>query len=324
MTEIRFNTKGHDGFIDFLKAYSILCVLFGHTFLWLDMVGYGLWAGMQVPFFILIQAFHCYKKEQYSFNIVKILKRVFIPFIVIEVVTFLIVSVTGEYTVKQLIDRFLRGGGYGPGAYYPWIYLQVALLLPLFGLMLKRCSRVVSLVVFLVLCEGLEVLCSIVHFPDTLYRLLCIRYFFLLYLAWGWVKKGIRIDAVTIVFSVISFLFIIYFEYFDGVNEPLFYNTNWKYHRWPCYYYVANGLTILLYMCWRKFNNNIFVNGLIRILSSSSYEIFLLQMSAIFLYNSTGINSVFSYMIWVFTIWMVSIIGGVVIHKWLERMGFYK
>lgn len=48
----------HDEFIDFIKAYAILCVLFGHTFgMALDYVAYGVWAGMQVPLFILIQTF---------------------------------------------------------------------------------------------------------------------------------------------------------------------------------------------------------------------------------------------------------------------------
>lgn len=74
---ISFNTKGYDVFIDFIKAYAIMCVLFGHTFLWLDKVGYGVWAGMQVPLFILVQAFHWYKKDKPVINFVKILKRVY-------------------------------------------------------------------------------------------------------------------------------------------------------------------------------------------------------------------------------------------------------
>jgi hypothetical protein len=77
---VYFNTHGYDPFIDFLKAYAIICVLLGHTFPYLDKIGYGLWAGMQVPIFIMIQAFHSLKKDNPKFIFSNLLKRIFIPF----------------------------------------------------------------------------------------------------------------------------------------------------------------------------------------------------------------------------------------------------
>lgn len=84
---ISFNKKGYDPFIDFLKAYAILCVLFGHTFPHLNEIGYGMWAGMQVPIFILIQSFHSLKKELTKLNIIKVAKRIFIPFAITTTIT---------------------------------------------------------------------------------------------------------------------------------------------------------------------------------------------------------------------------------------------
>ena len=108
---IAFNTSGHDDFIDFIKVYAIICVLFGHTFLWLDKVAYDIWAGMQVPLFILVQSFHAYKKEIASVNIWKILKRVFIPFVVIECIVFVISLSRSGFDYNALIVKGLIGGG---------------------------------------------------------------------------------------------------------------------------------------------------------------------------------------------------------------------
>lgn len=32
---------------------------------------------------------------------------------------------------------YLKAGGGGPGSYYPWLYLQFALILPFFGRLMK-------------------------------------------------------------------------------------------------------------------------------------------------------------------------------------------
>lgn len=109
---VTFNTKGYDGFIDFIKAYAILCVLFGHTFSpILDKVAYGVWAGMQVPLFILVQSFHSYKKDKAIVNIVKILTRVVLPFVVFEAITFGIAHFIGHVDCNILIHGVLTVGG---------------------------------------------------------------------------------------------------------------------------------------------------------------------------------------------------------------------
>ena len=134
MVTISFNKTGYDGFLDFIKAYAIICVLFGHTFLWLDKVAYGIWAGMQVPLFILVQTFHVYKKVNHRINLRKIFQRVLYPFILIELITLGLSILFLEHDFKELIDKGISGGGYGPGAYYPWIYFQVAIFFHYLGL----------------------------------------------------------------------------------------------------------------------------------------------------------------------------------------------
>lgn len=236
-----FNKSGYDPFIDFIKAYAIICVLIGHTFPYLDCIGYGLWAGMQVPLFVLVQAFHYLKKDVPVVTYKKKFWRIFFPFVLVEIIIFVIQLYIYHFNITELVYKFLKGGGTGPGSYYPWIYLQIALLLPLFKKLMQRLSKLQIAMAFLIMCERLEFGLSVINFPDWIYRLLALRYFFLIFLAWIWVEKGINIDIKAIVLSLLSFLSIIYFEYYSINDEPLFYNTAWNIHRWPCYYYVAFG-----------------------------------------------------------------------------------
>lgn len=111
---ITFNTKGYDPFIDFIKAYAIICVLIGHT-LPVNKLGYGLWAGMQVPLFILVQAFHFYKKDDSQVDFKKLYQRILLPFFKISLIEFSILCVvdkSSEYKTL-IISGLLNGGGTG-------------------------------------------------------------------------------------------------------------------------------------------------------------------------------------------------------------------
>ena len=198
---ISFNKQGYDPFIDFIKAYAIICVLIGHTvpYTYMMYAGYGLWAGMQVPLFILIQVFHYYKKENPKLSIKTLFQRIIFPFLIFGVFTFVILVLSGkEQDVKWLLIKGLRnGGGYGPGSYYPIIYLQITLLLPIFRVLFIKMSKKTLFWIFLFISEGLEILCSLTQPPAWLYRILAIRYVFLIYLGWLWVKDGIKMDWKT-------------------------------------------------------------------------------------------------------------------------------
>ena len=334
---IKFQTTGHDEFIDFIKSYAILCVILGHTFPLLDKIGYGIWAGMQVPLFILIQTFHYLKKERsFKINISKILGRVAVPFIIAEILTFIVALLVKKENASILIQEFIQKGGYGPGSYYPYIYLQITLLLPFFAILLKHSStvqwfrvqssefRVQSLlIVFLLLSEGCEILFSLTNFPDTIYRILAIRYIFLIYLGWLWVKDGVIINKTTILLSVLSLCAIIYFEYGPIDNEPWFYSTGWRFHRWPCYFFVANGFIAILHYVWKYLKNNKFIVNAVKTIASATYEIFLMQMSVIYLFTTKSItfttNVMLRYIIWLVIVWTISVGGGILINKIINK-----
>lgn len=285
---IIFNKVGYDPFIDFIKAYAIMCVLIGHAMVMHDYWGYGLWAGMQVPLFVLVQIFHSFKKETPHINIKKIFLRVILPYIIIQCIVLIFLLCKNS----SGLFSFIEGGGAGPGSYYPWVYIQIALLLPFAKKWIdkNREHPTKVLLSFLCICEAFEMLFSVIDMSDRIYRLLAVRYIFLLYLAWIWIKTGIVINRLTTILSVLSFIAIVYFEYFSVDDEILFYKTAWKFHRWPCYFFVANGGVYLLRLLFDFLQNNPFIMKIISLLAKCSYEIFLIQMFVLYVYPDSFIN----------------------------------
>lgn len=198
-------------------------------------------------------------------------------------------------------------------------------------MLLKKVNKTTALIVFLVICEGFEILFSVISIPNWIYRLLAVRYIFLIYLGWIWVKDGVIINVLSIVLSLLSLLAIIYFEYYKyfGIDDsPWFVHAGFAFHHWPCYFFVANGFTALLYLIWKRIRTNKKIVKATETLAASSYEIFLMQMSLIFLTpkNMFGFvgNSIVSYALYVVFIWSLSIIIGIYWFKIRTRSKIWK
>lgn len=314
MQSIPFNKTGYEPFLDYIKAFAIICVLIGHTFPYLSVIGYGLWAGMQVPLFVLVQSFHSLKKPEVKLNWPKLFWRIICPWLLVEATIFSLLGMKRGFDTS-LIFEFVNGGG-GPGSYFPWIYLQIAIILKFIRPMFDDGSRIKQTIVAVGICEVFEVLCSLTNLPDWIYRVLAVRYFFLIFLAWIWVKDGIRMTKTNWTLSILSAASIVYFEYFASDTEPFFYDTAWKFHRWPCYFYVAFLLTCLLYQLHRLFRRSIFIDRFVKTLSKCSYEIFLVQMMVCKCMPLLTIsaNKYINYGFKVVLIFVVSIYGGLLFH----------
>lgn len=307
-----FNKVGYDPFIDFIKAYAIICVLLGHTFPYLDETGYSLWYGMQVPFFVLIQVFHTFKKDAVSLCFRKIAIRVLLPYVLVQTGIIVVLLLISKMNHSLLISQMLTGGGIGPGSYYPWIYLQFALLLPLIKPWFDKGSKIQKAIILIAICEGLEIAAALIHLSDNLYRLLAVRYLFLIDLGWIWVNDGIVLNIRVLLFSLFSIMAIVYFEYFYVNTEPWFYDTAWRTHRWPCYFYVATLLSYFLYVLYRKIRMIRYFRLITTILARCSYEIFLMQMAVITLFPSMSFisNPYICFFVRFTLIWVLSIAGG--------------
>ena len=120
--QIELNKTGYEPFLDFLKAYAIICVLIGHTFPFLNKIGYPLWTGLQVPIFVLIQAFHVLKKPSSTLNFKKLFFRIILPFFIIQLGISIFCLIEREISLTQSLDIFLYGGGV-----WTWILLSLDL-----------------------------------------------------------------------------------------------------------------------------------------------------------------------------------------------------
>lgn len=207
-----------------------------------------------------------------------------------------------------------KWGGYGPGAYYPWIYLQFAIIIPFLRGIMSNNSKLINALILIAICEILEVSYSLLGFPDSVYRLLCFRYLFLIYLGWKWVKEGICMTKTTICLSLVSLILCIYFGYVANDTEPFLFNTSWRFHRWPCYYYVSHLYAYVLFLLYSIISKSEFIKKTIDILSKSSYEIFLVQMVLIYLIPNTHQSVIYSSL-WMLAMWVLSLTIGITIYK---------
>lgn len=167
-------------------------------------------------------------------------------------------------------------------------------------------------IVSIVVCESLEIISSLIGLPDSIHRLLALRYLFLIYLGWLWVKEGIVLNTKTLLLSMLSMGTIIYFEYFYIPCEPWFYDTVWRTHRWPCYFYVSILLCGILYWIYDKTKQSEIIVKTIKLLAKCSYEIFLIQMVVVPFMPQMGFiqNGALRFGMRFTTIWAFSIIGG--------------
>lgn len=315
---LTFNKTGYDPFIDFLKAYSIICVVIAHILPseFYKYILFQVWGDMQVPMFVLIQVFHAYKKGvKPKLNWSSLLKRIFLPFVVIQAVIISFKVLTGGHFYGQ---NFIVSGGYGPGSYYIWIYLQIAFLLVIIWSWLRRLSLNQALVWFLIFSLGFEILCSVIDCPEWLYRLLCVRYLFLIPLGMIWIEKGVTINRNTVIISFLSIVAVLFFMFTNYDLEPFFFNTGWKTHRWICYFYLPILLTYVLYLVWNSMKENPVIEKAVKWTAARSYEIFLSQMAVLvclpFAYLSVLLKGLVGFSIWAVLVLTLSLFFGGVIY----------
>ena len=280
MDAVTLNKNGYDPFIDFIKGFCIVSVVLTHSLptVCQDYLLFMLWGGMAVPLFLLIQVFHSYKAgldSQKRILSLKMVKRIVIPFLL--TLCFVgVVRVLKGHSINDVVVKFLMGEG-GPGSYYPWIYIEIAVLLALFRLFLKRLKCFQIFLFFGALSVLLEYFCSTTAIAPWLYRITFFRYVFLIALGIDWVYNGIRLDKKRLFLSIISVCFIVYFQYFNPDLEPFFFRTAWKSFHWVCYFYVAYLLMFALRLVYVRMSR-LWVNEFLLMCGKYSYEIFLFQM----------------------------------------------
>ncbi len=279
---IKFNKAEYDPFIDYLKGVCIIFVVWTHCIPRdeLSYILFPFWGDTAVPLFLIIQTFHCYKKDTKakfpSFK--KLWKRIILPYLVLMAFTF-----TSDYFIfyEETTGSFnlsLYWDNRGPGSYYILIYIQFAFLLPIIEPYLRRLSLMWLCLVFIIISQIIELLFYVTNCPDSIYRMTFFRYTFLIYLGYLLAKKGILVNKTTIFISFFSMSFIYFFNYtsFDWgqifcINYPY-----WRSCHWICYPYIAILFLWVIRVIYNSTSNS-FKTG-IKLFGKYSYEIYLFQM----------------------------------------------
>lgn len=275
------NSHKQNNSIDFIKGVATLSVIFLHNSP-NYYIGSSLWIGQAVPLFLLVTSYLTYQsfengknhKSYYSLtSTFKMLNRVFVPFFAVTVVQLIII-----YVINKKIPFFeiLLSGGFGPGSYYPWIFLQVWLVLPLIIYITNKISVKKSFIFFLLLSISCEIISSVIAIDPSFYRLIFYKYLFLIYLGCLVKKLNLTVTIPLCILALISSFFILLLTYTDLNFEPLIFNSGWKIYNWLTYFYPVL-LFLILTSVYSKNKNSNFLSFFV-LLGKYSYEIFLCQM----------------------------------------------
>lgn len=233
--------RERDYSIDFVKGVAILFVILLH-----NMPNESIYSiayiGQAVPLFLLVSSYLTYGGFQRkgfngyfsARNVKKMLDRVFLPFFLL-----IFSQCAIFYLLKGGVDwqRLYMQGGFGPGSYYPWIYLQCWLILPFVIFLVNCLSFRRSFVLFVGICALGEWFTCVFHVPDNVYRLLFYRYLFLLYLGCVILKFKIKLNVWVCRLALIA-LFLAILEIYTSVDLMPYLTNQWKGYHWVDYFYT--------------------------------------------------------------------------------------
>jgi len=284
MEIIDFKTNGYDPQIDYIKGICIIFVILTHSMSRYELspILFPYWGDTAVPIFIIIQAFHYYKKslDVRMPNLLKLWKKIILPFIITLTLMFLAQYFLYYDKTDGIFSPNLYWDKRGPGSYYIFIYLELAFAIPFFAPIIKKLSTKWILVFFIILSQLIEIVASITHCPDIIYRNLFIRYTFLIYLGYLIATKGLILNKLTLGCGFIGIVSLYIFNYIDIDLEPFFYTSlyNWKYCHWVCYLYIAYLFIWFLKKSYLYITPYKLIQKGIVLIGKYSYYIYLFQI----------------------------------------------
>lgn len=284
MKPIQFHKTAHDPQIDFIKGLCIIFVVWTHCMYREELraILFPYWGDTAVPIFLLIQVFHYFKKgtETRMPSPIKLWKRIVWPFLAMLAAMFLFQYLLYYDVTQGAFSLSLYWDKRGPGSYYVFVYLEFALLLPLLAPLFRRLSVGWLFVLFLVLSQITETVCSLTQCPDSIYRITFFRYIFLIFLGYLLATKGITLNWQTIILGIIGMVFIFLFSYAGADMQPLFCTNlgNWPLCHWICYFYIACLFLGLLQWVYAKAGHFRPLAAIIEQIGVYSYQVYLFQI----------------------------------------------
>lgn len=286
-TNIFFNKDAYDPSLDYLKGVCIIFVILNHCMPenMMRNTGFFFWGSSAVPIFLMIQVFHTYKNTQKAaeINFGKIWHRILKPFLIIEAVTISIYIIItafsnhGHFDTYHYIMSIIKWGGNGPGSYYPWIYVQFAIILPLIKFIFKK-NNIFLCVCLIIISQLTETFFAYIEVSERVYRLLFTRYLYIIYLGYILADKGFKINLPNTILAFCCLLFTIWLVYYDTNLNLYFVQIPNSVCHWFCYIYISYLLFPIIEYSYIIIGNFCHIKAFIIKAGRYSYEIFLLQM----------------------------------------------
>jgi fucose 4-O-acetylase-like acetyltransferase len=273
--------------LDYIKGVAILMVIVLHCLTVFKRALFTLlYIEQAVPLFLITTAFLFFSKTSNAgrtnllvdkLNVKKTVKRIFVPFIVFEIIIVLILLLKSCFS----LPTFVLSAGIGYGSYYPWVFFQYWLILPFCLFIFSKFNKWggVVLIFVSVLCSFLFYYCSQTvdkRLVDASWRLFVGRYIFVPYIAWLLFEKKFVLKYYFPL-VIIGIVFMVVHQYIFNL-EPWFYTTksySWRGVNFPTYYY--SGFLFLIMYKFLPYRNSTLKNVL-QFFGKNSWEIFLGQM----------------------------------------------
>lgn len=295
--------------IDYLKAIAILFVILDHIGIAPSQsLVYCFGIRMAVPIFMVLSGYTfalSYEKqkslkEMYSW---KFLRGKLERFLVPAVVTCAFMwCINGN---KSFFKMFFWGG-YGQGAYYPGLMLQMLLIFPIMLKMLE--CKSVNVLIIVAVNVVLEVAAWLFEINNSLYRITIFRY--ITYIAVGiLIFKGIKFTIWSL--AVSFFLGVIYIYMIGRMGYQPYIFKNWSNTALPVVLYIFPIMYFLLNKM-KDFNICGVVGKCLEVIGKASYHILFAQMFTRVMWVKFGSIEFWSV---IFIRGVVSIVLGVIFWK---------
>lgn len=257
--------------LDWIKGVSIFCIIINHT----DLLGRGipvshilncLIVAMAVPMFMMVSGYDMMNAQinngenaggGYCIGVLKHQILKIIPsYTLIFLMEMICLFESGQFKNldwKYFVFSYVIGGG-GPGGYYVPIMIQLFLVMPIMISVIRK--RPVWGVLSIFIINALfEFIINIVPFRAGIYRLIIVRYLFLLAMgAFLRVMKGKKLQARYLFLSLVIGLTYIcvtnYFRLSDGTYTWSLFKY-WQSTAFPVAFYIFP----IFYLLLQKFSD---------------------------------------------------------------------
>lgn len=279
-------------YIDVLKVIAIICIIVTHDSYYVEHTNNlieKLILTSAVPIFMIVSGinyanrFDLYEysfKHEYALDrLTKRLKRFLIPYAIVFIcVNSIMIIWRGRRIDIELVNNLLLGG-YGPGAYYTPIIVQLIFLLPILYFIISKFSKGIC-VIIAVNCVYELFLTYTYAFEPPYYSRIIIRYLCLISCGIYLHLKKMKFNNKTVLlFWIFGLAYLISVNYY---YDPIVFK------RWTgtsCITALYNvPLVIVTYNLLRvkQINNNWLLKH-IMLISNATYHIYLTQMSYYYL-----------------------------------------